>query len=71
MTDSERNTAVVTGRLFVQSYISLASESLEAGDYLFKCRPKLHHLLHIVEDIQLPGHLAIHFATLHSSMRTM
>ena len=71
MTDSERNTAVVTGRLFVQLYISLASESLEAGDYLFKCRPKLHHLLHIVEDIQLPGHLAIHFATLHSSMRTM
>lgn len=56
MTDSERSTAVVTGRLFVRSYISLAYESLQSGDYLFKVRPKMHYLLHIIDDIGLPGH---------------
>ena len=55
MTDSECSTAAATGRLFVRSYISLAAESLEAQDYYFKCRPKLHHLLHIIEDIGAPG----------------
>ena len=55
LTESERSTAVVTGSLFVRSYISLASQSLEVGDHLFKCRPKLHFLLHIVEDVGLPG----------------
>ena len=49
--EEERATAQETGYLFLRSYLSLAVSSLEANDLLFKTRPKLHFLVHILDDL--------------------
>ena len=55
LTPDECNTAYATGMLFVRTYISLARESLSGSkpELLFKTRPKLHYLVHLIEDLQL------------------
>ena len=52
LTEEESETAYVTGFMFIQSYLALAQSSLMASELLFKTRPKLHFLLHLVEDLK-------------------
>ena len=47
----ERATAHEYGRLFLHSYLSLASDCVASGIYLFKVRPKLHFFAHVVDDL--------------------
>ena len=52
LTPEESETAYVTGVMFIRSYLALAQESLMVPELLFKTRPKLHFLLHLVEDMK-------------------
>ena len=47
----EQETAYNAGVVFIRSYLDLAVQSLQAGQLLFKARPKLHFLIHLVEDM--------------------
>ena len=49
--EEERATAQETGYLFLRTYLSLAVSSLAANQLLFKTRPKLHFLVHILDDL--------------------
>ena len=49
--EQERATAHTTGQLFLRSYLGLAVQSLEANELLFKTRPKIHFLTHIIDDL--------------------
>ena len=51
LNENERATAHEYGRLFLHSYLSLASDSVTRGAYLFKVRPKLHFFSHMVDDL--------------------
>ena len=52
LTAQESDTAYATGMLFIHSYLCLANESLWNSELLFKTRPKLHYLVHVVEELQ-------------------
>ena len=47
----EQETAYNAGMVFIRSYLDLAVQSLQNGQLLFKARPKLHFLIHLVEDL--------------------
>ena len=52
LTGGEQETAYELGMLYIRTFLSLAVESLGAGELMFKTRPKLHFLLHLVEDME-------------------
>ena len=52
MTNQERETALIAGRFFIHTYLLLANAALAADQLLFKVRPKLHYLLHLLERLQ-------------------
>lgn len=49
LTDSERTTMRVFGRIFVDTYLKWARESLDRHELLFRVRPKTQILDHICE----------------------
>ena len=49
LSDSERTTVRVLGRIFVDTYLKLARESLDQHELLFRVRPKTHILDHTCE----------------------
>ena len=51
LTDEERESAFQLGSLFLKSYMHLANTAIEAGELLWKARPKLHYLQHVAEDL--------------------
>ena len=51
LTQQERDTVVIAGTFFLKSYITLANSALEAHELLWKVRPKLHYLQHLVEGV--------------------
>ena len=55
LNECERATAYELGKLFLHSYLSLASECVSCGAYLFKVRPKLHFFAHMVDDLAAPS----------------
>ena len=52
LTSGEQETAYELGMLYIRTFLALAVESLGAGELMFKTRPKLQFLLHLVEDMQ-------------------
>lgn len=52
LTDEERESGFHLGSLFLRSYLHLANEAIAAGDLLFKARPKIHYLQHVIDDLQ-------------------
>ena len=53
---------MVVGKLMMRLYVRMARNALDRNLKLFRCRPKLHILNHIVEDCRPsrlnPAHLA-------------
>ena len=52
LTPEERQTAITTGDLFLMSYMSLATEAIQADEKYFKVRPKIHYLQHLLQQLQ-------------------
>ena len=52
MAVEERETAIATGELFLNSYVSLATEAVQRGEKYFKVRPKIHYLQHLFEQLR-------------------
>ena len=52
LSPAESSTCYTLGSLFIRSYLRSANMSLQSGELYFKVRPKLHVLLHVVEDMQ-------------------
>ena len=50
LTAEEKHHTTVVGSMFLTTYAGLACEAIEAAEYLFKMRPKFHHLQHMLED---------------------
>ena len=53
LTPQERETGFELGSLYLSLFVSLAGESLAAGELYFKVRPKLHYIWHLVNDLRL------------------
>ena len=47
LTEAERNSIRSLGSMFLDTYISLAKNSLRRHEFLFRVRPKLHLLSHV------------------------
>ena len=52
LSQAECATCYTVGMLFVKSYLRLANQSLQSGELYFKVRPKLHFMIHMVEDLK-------------------
>ena len=50
LSEDERYHIHTTGRLFFNCYVKLANEAAVQKELLFKCRPKLHYMMHSVEE---------------------
>lgn len=50
LSEDERYHIHTTGRLFFNCYVKLANEAAAQKELLFKCRPKLHYMMHTVEE---------------------
>jgi hypothetical protein len=49
LSESEKRTFGVVGRVFLFTYMRLAAEALGRNEMLFKCRPKFHMMVHLIE----------------------
>ena len=62
LTPEEDRERVVVGKLMMQLYVRMARDALDRNQRLFRCRPKLHILNHMTEDVRPsrlnPAHLA-------------
>ena len=52
LSHDERASAFELGSLYISLFLSLAVQSLEAGELYFKTRPKLHYVWHVVNDLR-------------------
>eukprot|EP00439_Symbiodinium_sp_Y106_P062824 s1185_g9.t1 len=53
LSEEERYHIHATGRLFFNCYVKLANEAAVQKEFLFKCRPKLHYMMHTVDETLL------------------
>ena len=51
LTDAERETVLFAGRMYLETYMTLANQAMDNSDRYFKVRPKLHYLQHLIEDV--------------------
>ena len=52
MMAEERETALIAGQFFIHTYLLMANAALAADQLLFKVRPKIHYLQHLLEQLQ-------------------
>lgn len=50
LTDRENEQRKILGQLFLKLYVRLARQALDSHKRLYRCRPKLHLLVHMSED---------------------
>lgn len=62
MAPGEDEQRVAVGKLMLRLYVKFARAALDDGRRLFRCRPKLHLLVHLTEDVRAshlnPSHLS-------------
>ena len=51
LTKAEQETGHALGSMFLDSYFRLAREAVDNNDLLWKTRPKIHFLCHVVDDL--------------------
>lgn len=49
LTNQEKNMVKTVGSVFVRTFLKQCCKAVEEGQYLFRCKPKLHLLDHIIK----------------------